>query len=198
MKKIQYNSPVILSFFSISLFTLGLDWISKGWTTVAFFSVYRSPLSDPLTYFRLFGHVLGHADVEHFFGNMLMFLVIGPPMEERYGSRSLLIGILLTALVSGILQTALFPHSALLGASGIVFMLIMLSSLSCMETGKIPLTLILVAVLYLGRELWSIVFIKDDVANLMHVIGGVCGMIYGLLVSKKRRRGTTPNSLGRS
>ena len=109
MKKFQYNSPVILSFFLISLFTLGLDWISKGWTTAVFFSVYRSPLSDPLTYFRLFGHVLGHADLEHFFGNMLMFWVIGPPMEERYGSRSLLIGILLTALVSGILQTALFP-----------------------------------------------------------------------------------------
>ena len=123
MKKIQYNSPVILSFFLISLFTLGLDWISKGWTTAALFSVYRSPLSNPLTYFRLFGHVLGHADLEHFFGNMLMFLVIGPPMEERYGSRSLLIGILLTALVSGILQTALFPHSALLGASGIVTVL---------------------------------------------------------------------------
>ena len=59
-----------------------------------------------------------------------MFLVIGPPLEERYGSRVLLTGILLTALISGLLQTVLFPNSALLGASGIVFMLIMLSSLS--------------------------------------------------------------------
>lgn len=185
MKKFQYNSPVILSFFLISLLTLGLNWLSSGWTTAALFSVYRSSLADPLTYFRLFGHVLGHADLEHFFGNMLMLLVIGPPMEERYGSRSLLIGILLTALVSGILQAVLFPYSALLGASGIVFMLIMLSSLSGMEGGRIPLTLILVAALYLGRELWSIVLVKDDVANLMHVIGGVCGMTYGLLIGKK-------------
>ena len=96
MKKFQYNSPVILSFFLISLFTLALDWLSKGWTTATLFSVYRSSFTDPLTFFRLFGHILGHADLEHFFSNMLMLLVIGPPLEERYGSRVLLTGILLT------------------------------------------------------------------------------------------------------
>lgn len=186
MKKLQYNSPVILSFFLLSLFTLLLDWLSSGWTTATFFSVYRSSFADPFTYFRLFGHVLGHADLEHFFGNMLMLLVIGPPLEEHYGSRVLLIGILLTAVVSGLLQAVLFPDSALLGASGIVFMLIMLSSLSGMKNSRIPVTLILVAVLYLGRELYSILFIKDNVANLMHVIGGICGVIYGFGVGRNR------------
>ena len=116
---------------------------------------------------------------------MLMFLVIGPPLEERYGSRVLLVGIFLTALVSGLLQVVLFPNTGLLGASGIVFMLIMLSSLSGMENGRIPVTLILVAVLYLGRELYSILFIKDNVANLMHIIGGMCGTAYGFLIGKK-------------
>ena len=192
MKKLQYNSPVILSFFLLSLFTLGLDRLSNGWTTAALFSVYRSSFTDPLTYLRLFGHVLGHADPEHFFGNMLMLLVVGPPLEERYGSRLLLTGILFTAFVSGLLQAVLFPNCALLGASGIVFMLIMLSSLSGMESGRIPLTLILVAVLYLGRELGSILFIKDDVANLMHIIGGVCGMAYGFLIGRKNRE-VSPN-----
>lgn len=187
MKKFQYNSPVILSFFLISLFTLALDWLSKGWTTATLFSVYRSSFTDPLTFFRLFGHILGHADLEHFFSNMLMLLVIGPPLEERYGSRVLLTGILLTAAVSGLLQAAIFPHSALLGASGIVFMLIMLSSLSGMQNGRIPLTLILVAVLYLGREFYSILFIQDNVANLMHIVGGICGMAYGLWIGSKRQ-----------
>ena len=115
-----------------------------------------------------------------------MFLVIGPPLEERYGSRVLLTGILLTALISGLLQTVLFPNSALLGASGIVFMLIMLSSLSGMEDGGIPVTLILVAVLYLGRELYSILFVKDDIAKLMQIIGGICGTAYGFLISRKQ------------
>ena len=98
-------------------------------------------------YVRLFGHVLGHADFDHFLGNMLLLLVIGPPLEEKYGSRTLLAGILLTAGVSGILQCVFFPGSALLGASGIVFMLIMLASLAGMKDGRIPLTLILAAVL---------------------------------------------------
>ena len=185
MKRFQYNSPVIISFFLVSLVALILGWLSNGWTTAFLFSVYRSSFRDPFTYIRLISHVLGHADLEHFFGNMLMFLVIGPPLEERYGSRVLLVGIFLTALVSGLLQVVLFPNSGLLGASGIVFMLIMLSSLSGMENGRIPVTLILVAVLYLGRELYSILFIKDDVANLMHIIGGMCGTAYGFLIGKK-------------
>ena len=186
MKKFQYNSPVILSFFLISFVSLILGWLSNGRTTALLFSVYRSSLMNPLTFVRFFGHVLGHADFEHFLGNMLMLLVVGPPLEERYGSKVLLTGILLTALVSGLLHAALFPGSALLGASGIVFMLIMLSSLSGMENGRIPVTLILVAVLYLGQEFYSILFIKDTVANLMHIIGGVCGTAYGFLISKKR------------
>ena len=185
MKRFQYNSPVVISFFLVSLVALILGWLSNGWTTAFLFSVYRSSFRDPFTYIRLVCHVLGHADLEHFFGNMLMLLVIGPPLEERYGSRLLLTGIILTALVTGLLQTILFPNTALLGASGIVFMLIMLSSLSGMENGRIPVTLILVAVLYLGRELYSILFIKDDVANLMHIIGGMCGTAYGFLIGKK-------------
>ena len=186
MKKFQYNSPVVISFFLISFAALVFGWLSNNWTTASLFSVYRSSFRNPFTYIRLISHVLGHADLEHFFGNMLMFLVIGPPLEERYGSRVLLTGILLTALISGLLQTVLFPNSALLGASGIVFMLIMLSSLSGMEDGGIPVTLILVAVLYLGRELYSILFVKDDVANLMHIIGGICGTTYGFLISRKQ------------
>ena len=126
----QYNSPVILTFFLLSLGVLFLGQYTGGWTTTHLFSVYRSSLKDPLFYIRLFGHVLGHGSWDHFLNNMLLLLVVGPPMEEKYGSLPLLKGILLTALISGILQCALFPRTALLGASGIVFMLIMLASLS--------------------------------------------------------------------
>lgn len=182
MKKLQYNSPVILTFFFLSLAALVLDYLTGGITTAALFSVYRAPL----TYVRLVGHVLGHAGWEHFLGNMVLLLVVGPPIEEKYGSRMLLEAIVLTALVSGLLQFVLFPESALLGASGIVFMLIMLSSLAGMKEGKIPLTLILVGALYLGQEVYSMLFVRDSVANLMHVVGGVCGTVFGFAAGKKR------------
>ena len=177
-KKIHYNSPVVLTFFFLSVSALLLDILTKGWTTVHLFSVYRSPIT-PLFFVRLFGHVLGHSGYAHFAGNMVLFLVGGPPLEEKYGSKALLAGILLTALVSGLLQCALFPHTALLGASGIVFMLILLSSLAGMKAGSIPLTLILVAVIYLGQELYSGLFVQDNVAHFMHLVGGACGTGFG-------------------
>ena len=185
MKKLQYNSPVILSFFFLSLLSLLLGYLTKGWTTMALFSVYRSSLASPLTYVRFLGHVLGHANFSHFLGNMLLLLVVGPPLEEKYGSKALLTGIVFTALIAGALQYVFFPHTALLGASGIVFMLIMLASLSGMKEGKIPLTLILVGVLYLGQEVYAMLLVRDNVANLMHIVGGLCGTAFGFLVGRR-------------
>ena len=184
---VQYNSPVILTFFLLSLGALFLGQYTGGWTTTHLFSVYRSSLKDPLFYFRLLGHVLGHGSWDHFINNMLLLLVVGPPMEEKYGSLPLLKGILLTALISGVLQCLLFPRTALLGASGIVFMLIMLASLSGFS-GGIPVTMLLVAALYLGQQVYDIIFVRDNVANFMHIVGGVCGTVFGYVNAGPRRR----------
>ena len=170
----QYNSPVILTFFLLSLGVLFLGQYTGGWTTTHLFSVYRSSLKDPLFYIRLFGHVLGHGSWDHFLNNMLLLLVVGPPMEEKYGSLPLLKGILLTALISGILQCALFPRTALLGASGF--------------SGGIPVTMLLVAALYLGQQIYDIIFVRDNVANFMHIVGGVCGTVFGYVNAGPRRK----------
>ena len=111
-------------------------------------------------------------------------------LEEKYGSGPLLKGILLTALISGVLQCVLFPHTALLGASGIVFMLIMLSSLAGFS-GGIPVTMLLVAALYFGQQVYDIILVHDNVANFMHIVGGVCGTAFGYvyaMLPRKRRR----------
>lgn len=98
--RLQYNAPVTLTFFFLSLASLVLGYLTNNWTTTHLFSVYRSSMTDPLFYVRLFGHVLGHGGWDHFINNMLLFLVVAPPLEERYGSRTLLSGVLMTALVS--------------------------------------------------------------------------------------------------
>ena len=186
-KRLQYNAPVTLTFFFASLAALVLDVCTNGVSNRLLFSVYRAPITSPLFFVRLFGHVLGHSGIQHFFGNMTLLLVLGPPLEEKYGSKTLLVGIALTAVTSGILQCILFPNAALLGASGIVFMLIMLSSLAGMKSGQIPLTLLLVAALYLGDQVYSILFVRDNVANFMHIVGGACGTAFGFAVAKPRR-----------
>lgn len=182
--RIQYNAPVTLTFALVSLVVLLLGQISGGRITQMFFCVYRAPLSDPLTYVRLVGHVLGHADYAHFIGNMTLFLVIGPPLEEKYGSRRLLAAIAVTALVSGLVQICFFPSVALLGASGIVFMMVILSSLAGMREGAIPLSLILVAMIYLGGELVDAITVRDNISQMTHIVGGICGAALGFGMQK--------------
>ena len=186
MKKlrIQYNSPVVLSFAPLSLLALLLGQLTGGWTTRALFCVYRAPLTDPLTYVRMVGHVLGHSGYAHYMGNMTLLLVIGPPLEEKYGSRRLLGCILFTALASGLVQFIFFPGTALLGASGIVFMMIVLSSLAGMREGTIPLTLILVVLIYLGGEIVDAVTVRDNVSQLTHIVGGLCGAGLGFAMKR--------------
>ncbi len=84
--KVSFNSPVILGFAILCFAAMVLDFITRGAANHAFFSVYRSSLLSPLTYVRLFGHVLGHAGWAHFFGNITLILVVGPLLEEKYGS----------------------------------------------------------------------------------------------------------------
>ena len=122
MKKIVilFNAPVILTFALLSLLALLLGNWTDGAATYQYFSVYRSSLSDPLTYVRFFGHVLGHADYEHYMGNMLLMLLVGPGLEEKYGSGTMVWTIAVTALVTGLVHFVFFPGSVLLGASGVV------------------------------------------------------------------------------
>lgn len=185
--KIQYDSPVILTFAFLSLLALIADNFTNGWANAHLFSVYRCSLADPLAYIRLFCHVLGHANFAHFVGNICLILVLGPVVESRYGSLNVLISIVITALVSGLVHFVFFPAASLLGASGIVFMLIFLSSISGIQGGNIPVSLILVAIIYLGQEVYDMIFVSDSISQLTHIIGGACGIICGSLMAHKKR-----------
>ena len=186
--KLSYNAPVALTFAILALIALILNSLTNGWTTVNLFSVYRSSLSAPLTWVRFFGHVLGHSGYAHYIGNIVLILVLGPNLEDRFGSWNLLWAIVVTAVISGVVQFVFFPGTMLLGASGIVFMMILLSSLAGMREGAVPLTLILVAVLYLGGELWDAIFVDDNVSQLTHIIGGLCGTVIGFALSGKKKK----------
>lgn len=185
--KIQYDSPVILTFALLSLLALLANNFTDGWANATLFSVYRASFADPFTYVRFFGHVLGHANIAHFVSNICLILVLGPVVESRYGSINVLISIIITALVSGLVHFVFFPAASLLGASGIVFMLIFLSSISGIQGGNIPVSLILVAVLYLGQEIYDLIFVQNNVSQLTHLIGGACGIICGSLMAHKKR-----------
>lgn len=184
--KLSYNSPVILTFAAVCLVTLILGWITDYNTTRTFFICYgHESLLNPLTYLRMFTYVFGHANFSHFAGNIAMMLLIGPAVEERYGSWNLAIMMIATALAGGVLNTVFFS-TGLLGASGIVFMLIILSAFGDMKKGEIPLTLILIAVIYLGQEVYAGITANDDVSHFGHICGGVSGLGFGIWFHKKK------------
>jgi membrane associated rhomboid family serine protease len=183
---IRFNAPVILTFALLALIVLILDGITGGVSTTKLFCLYRAPLTDPLTYVRLFGHVLGHSSYSHYMGNMLLLLLVGPPVEDRFGSRNTLIYIAITALVTGVVQLVFFPGTALMGASGVVFMLIVLSSFTENRKDGIPVTMVVVVVLYLGRELIDGLLVQDNVSQITHIVGGLCGLAFGLSGQRKK------------
>ena len=180
----SYNSPVILTFSLLSLGVL-LAHLTGGRSTTLLFSVYRFRLTDVLGYLRLFLHVLGHSGYDHLASNICMILVVGPMVEEKYGSKNVLIAIAGTALVTGIVHIAT-SSAIMLGASGIVFMLILMASITNFRGGYIPLTLVAVAVIYIGSEVSSGVRLDDNIAHMVHIVGGMMGIIWGILFNRKR------------
>lgn len=184
--RISYNAPVILSFVIICFVVTMIGVITNNRSTEILFSVYRGSLTNPMTYVRMFSHVFGHVGIEHFISNAMFLLLLGPLLEEKYGSNTMLKVIALTALVTGIIHCVLWGSSALCGASGVVFACIILSSFTAFKEGEIPLSFILVAALFIGKEIYSGVLIRDNISNLTHILGGVVGSISGYFLNKKR------------
>ncbi len=184
--KVAFNSPVILCFTILCVITLLLNWITRGYTNNHIFSVYRSSWANPLTYVRMLGHIVGHADLNHFVGNIMLILVVGPMLEEKYGSSNIIFVILSTALATGIAHVVFVPGYKLLGASGVVFAFIMLSSFTCMKEKEIPLTFILVAVLYIGEQVYEGLFVQSNISNLSHILGGLVGSGLGYVMHKNK------------
>lgn len=185
-KRITFNSPVILSFVFISLAAMIANYLTMGVSNQLLFMTYHSSLASPLTYLRFFTHVLGHAGWSHYIGNMMYILLLGPMLEEKYGPVNILEIIALTAVVTSLLNYFLFPGVALCGASGVVFAFILLTSFTSFREGEIPLTVILVAFIFLGQQVYEGVFLQDNVSNLSHIAGGLVGAFVGYLLNKKK------------
>ena len=187
--KLEYNAPVILSFTLIATTVMIVDTIFGGFTHSLFAFPGTFDFGAPLDYFRLFSYTAGHANWPHLMGNFAIILLIGPILEEKYGSADLLFMMVVTALVSSTLSIMLFDNGGL-GASGIVFMFIILSSFVNYKTGTIPMTFVLVALLYLGEEVVR-AFSNDNISQFGHIVGGIVGGLFGFKLAGHRARKLT-------
>ena len=175
--KIRYNAPVTLTFSLVCIGVFFLCEIIPGLRDNFFVLRGYWSWTNPMDYLRLFTYTLGHANKEHLMGNISLFLLLAPMMEEKYGSRDILMMIGVTAFVTAIFQILLF-NSGLLGASGVLFMFIILTSFADARKGSIPLTFILVLLFYVGKEFvgaWN----NDSVSQYAHIAGGLIGGFFG-------------------
>ena len=185
--RIKYNAPTVLSFTLLCALVLLLSQTLLPGLTEYWFMVPGKGSFNAGSFrnwITLFTHIIGHADWSHLINNFTLILVIGPMLEANYGSKLLLIMIIITAFVTGVLNV-LFFRTALMGASGVVFMMILLSSFTNFSKGEIPITFILVLILYMGVQLLSS-FDPDNISQFAHIVGGLCGSFFGFLRPQKR------------
>jgi membrane associated rhomboid family serine protease len=183
--RVHYNSPVILTFSIVVIFVRLVSIVWPGFTT-RFFTIGPS-ISNPLDVVRLVSHVIGHASFEHLLSNLTLLLLLGPILEEKYGSVNLVWMMLVTALVTGIINVLFFP-TGLLGASGIVFMLIILASIVNLKENTIPLSFILVFCIFVGNELLQS-FARDNISQMAHIVGGGIGALFGFKLARGSGQG---------
>jgi len=181
---IKFNSPVILTFSLICTVVFISDIIFFK-NVMPFFTVYDSiNWSNPFSIVTLITHSIGHGNIEHLLGNLTFILLLGPIIEEKYGSYNTLIMMVITSLVTGLINVTFF-NTGLLGASGIVFMFILLVSFTNVKSRQIPVTFILVALLFIGKEILNTLQ-TNQISESAHIIGGICGSIFGFRLSSGR------------
>lgn len=185
--KITFNAPVVLTIVGISFLATLLGYITGGLTSRVLFTTYRSAIWSPLTWIRAFTHIFGHADWEHFVGNMSYLLLLGPMLEEKYSSKTLAGVAAVTAFATSLVNYILFPNVALCGASGVVFAFILLSSFTSFRQGEIPITFILVAVFFIGQQIFEGIFVRDNISNISHIVGGLIGGFLGYAFNVKEK-----------
>jgi len=180
--RIRYNAPFTLTFALACVAVLAANQyldhnLIRDWFSVGGQGSFHG--SDWVSYLRLISYPLGHADWDHLYGNLMFIVLLGPVLEEKYQTPTLILMAFTTALVTGIVNV-LFFNTALIGASGIVLLMVLLVSFTNIRAGDIPLTFVAVLALYLGKEVLD-AFKNDNISHFAHIVGGVAGSIFGFV-----------------
>ena len=183
-RKIVVNAPVVIGFTGVCFAATLAGLLTGGYSTRLLFQTMHTSLKNPLTWLRFFTHVFGHSGWSHFMGNAAYLLLLGPMLEEKYGQASIVKVTLVTAGITGLVNYIFFPGVALCGASGVVFAFIILTSFTSFRSGEIPLSFILVALIYIGQQLYDAVFVRDSVSQLSPIVGGAVGAVTGYYRNK--------------
>lgn len=186
-----YDSPVSQSFviFTVFLFLLDIIFfklkINSNFllSPTAKSGVLPFAFGDIKTWFRLFLYVFGGTDKVLLFTNLLFIVLIGPSMEERYGSFIIGIMFLVSTFFTGVLNSC-FCKNSLAGCSNVVFTLLILNALSYFKKQTVCATSVSMVLLFICREFF-ISNVNGVLGTIIILAGGLCGSLLAFLTSPK-------------
>ncbi|MFT5860032.1 MAG: membrane associated rhomboid family serine protease [Flavobacteriaceae bacterium] len=180
--KISFNAPFTVSFSLIAVAVYFL-FQANGNIPRIFMLEGDFQLLNWKWYISLVGYTMGHGSVSHLIGNISIILLLGPFVERRYGIKRLLFMLSITGILTALVHITFWDHR-LIGASGIVFMFFLLSSLIDMRGNVVPFTFVLILILFVGQEIVQS-FQDDRISQFAHISGGVMGAIFGIVYRSK-------------
>ena len=200
--KVAYDAPVTLTFVIVCALIFLLNMLlAKSGKAVGLEKIFASPTSQagvlpfipgaPLSYVRLLFYIFGSGAAGNavaggaslLFTNLILIMLLGPAMEERYGSAIIGIMIFVSALFSGVLN-ACFCENCLVGAVPVVSMMIFLNAFMSFSKKKFPLSFAAVMVLFVLLQIFSG---AGAVQIIICIAGGLCGSLFAFLTSPKMK-----------
>lgn len=189
MRRLIVDSPVVLGFGFLCMLLYALDLIIPGDVQKMLGCPHAFQPYRPTHWVRTVTHVFAHSSLPHIKGNMGMLMLVGPSVENEFGSENLA-KIMLAVAVSSWFAHVLAgrENSVQLGASGVVFALILLNSLVSATVGTVPLSFVITAIIWVSEELYLLFFGKDGVSHHAHLTGAIVGTLAGYYIHRQRAK----------
>lgn len=194
---ILIDSYVSISFVGVSLLLVLLDFLVLKGKISRFLA---SPLINSVdveqganifnvasvkSYVQMIFYIFVPTSVNILFTDLILILLLGPTLEDRYGITVIGVMIFICALFSGVLN-ACFCKNSLTGPSCIVYMMIFLNIFFSLIKKKIPLSFVVIFVLLIVKD----VLVPSEngiVGIIVNICGGLCGSLIAFLASPKVR-----------
>ena len=115
-------------------------------------------------------HIFGHSSWQHFLSNTVYIAMLGPSIENKFGTIPLAIMTLLCAAIVG--AVSVITKSPCYGLSTIAFMWVILNTFQSEDSEGL--------VIFVLPEVLAIFTKNDQIAHQNHVLGALIGLAFGI------------------
>lgn len=123
-------------------------------------------------------HIFGHSGWDHFLGNVIYIAMLGPSVEDKFGTIPLAIITILSALIIGTISV--ISNTPCYGLSSVAYMWVILNTFQSDESEGLPITSIILLFVFVLPEAIAIFTKTDNIAHQNHVLGAICGLGFGI------------------